>query len=733
MKYRFSSVEHKIFYQRLISHQKTIDTNLHPANDTNSISHETNFLARNNNDAVYGLTVQFNENIGKINQQISLLTNKAENPAYRPLFGTRKIFGRMHVFLKKIQRRLLKWYIEPFTLQQTQYNHTLIPTIGIQNESNAFVMQQINMLNQDLIQVKSVLNDLKSDNIKLQNENRELTTKLDTLSNSLSHFDKELKSSNQSYELLVDITSDLKQNIYVNSDQLLNLTNDLKELSLKYQTLFQSSSSLMASFNGLKGEIFKNMYDLSTIISSHTKEISSISAENINTTHIVEQLRRELAINKKNTDDFINEKLNTFAGILSKNQNHNNEIIEYIRDDIERMSKIYTMHILSVEEKLKQLQTYVSDTKENINNEYKLILFDYKQELEKILSKYNEQNTTISTQYASNLDDLIRKVNIEFENLKRDTIEHNDKIKNELSVISNSVNDSLLRHNNTKDYMDSRFKYISIKYKTLLSKLNQHLSANLVLKTEFENFKNEVYSHDKRLEIEKIATSSPYAGLYYSYSQAGEDVIIEYLFRLLGISLKDVTYLDLGANHPIELSNTYAFYEKNARGVLVEPNKNVVEIITKHRPEDLIINKVIHTQDNLVIPFYISNYDGLSSIDEVWLEDCKKVDQSVSIKEVVQIQTITVNTIIKEHFKAVAPSLISIDIEGQELSILNSIDFMKYRPSILVVETIEFGMKVQSERAKEIDRVMQKNGYMIYAFTGINTIYVDTEVLLNRK
>ena len=48
-----------------------------------------------------------------------------------------------------------------------------------------------------------------------------------------------------------------------------------------------------------------------------------------------------------------------------------------------------------------------------------------------------------------------------------------------------------------------------------------------------------------------------------TYSQSGEDAILAYLFAVLGIPFAKCTYLDLGANRPKEMSNTY-FFNRNA-------------------------------------------------------------------------------------------------------------------------------------------------------------------------
>jgi hypothetical protein len=71
-----------------------------------------------------------------------------------------------------------------------------------------------------------------------------------------------------------------------------------------------------------------------------------------------------------------------------------------------------------------------------------------------------------------------------------------------------------------------------------------------------------------RLFIEKVfrkIQNSLYPHSRVSYSQNGEDLIIRDLFFRLGI--RQPTYLDIGANEPFFISNTYLLYSKGSTGV----------------------------------------------------------------------------------------------------------------------------------------------------------------------
>lgn len=77
--------------------------------------------------------------------------------------------------------------------------------------------------------------------------------------------------------------------------------------------------------------------------------------------------------------------------------------------------------------------------------------------------------------------------------------------------------------------------------------------------------------------IRKLVFNNP----TLSYSQAGEDVLIFYLLSDIGI--RNIKYLDIGANKPINGNNTYLFYTKGNSGVLVEADPSLIPSLKNHR------------------------------------------------------------------------------------------------------------------------------------------------------
>jgi FkbM family methyltransferase len=212
-----------------------------------------------------------------------------------------------------------------------------------------------------------------------------------------------------------------------------------------------------------------------------------------------------------------------------------------------------------------------------------------------------------------------------------------------------------------------------------------------------------------------------------SYAQTGEDMILAMVFDLLKIPPPSVRYLDLGANHAKELSNTYYFYRLGARGVLVEANPTLASELKLLRCGDVVLNKCIAEKSGDEIPFYILNGDGLSTPNKEMAENFTVINTGLSIDRVVNVGTITVGDIITQHFQE-APDLLNVDIEGKEEAVLRSIDFDVCRPTVIICEMIPYmpnHLLAVAFKNQDIMDIMTNNGYMEYAFTGINSIFID--------
>lgn len=206
-----------------------------------------------------------------------------------------------------------------------------------------------------------------------------------------------------------------------------------------------------------------------------------------------------------------------------------------------------------------------------------------------------------------------------------------------------------------------------------------------------------------------------------SGSQYGEDKLA--LRMLSDMGLRQPNYLDIGANDPIVLSNTYALYMMGGWGVCVEPNPVLCNKIAKMRPRDICLNCGVAPYKSEGMEFYELTADTLSSFSKEAAEQVA-VLSGEKIKRTYKVPMMTVPDIMNDYMNN-RVDFLSLDIEGDSLEILKSINYEKCRPAIMCLEVAEFGVPMWKLRNNGIDEFMINNGYIVFADTWTNKLFFD--------
>lgn len=205
-----------------------------------------------------------------------------------------------------------------------------------------------------------------------------------------------------------------------------------------------------------------------------------------------------------------------------------------------------------------------------------------------------------------------------------------------------------------------------------------------------------------------------------SYSQTGEDIIIDYW-----LSKKDGFYVDIGANHPILLNNTYLFYKKGWRGINVEPNPEIIGDLNRLRPNDINLNIGI-SGENTKKDFYTFDPSTLSTFSSI--NSSQFQANGYKLLDTKKIECITLKRLFNKYTPNSATlDILNIDVEGTENTVLTSNDWANYRPKFVIVETVNH--KPTYKINKNYDRLMEKYSYCKFADTYINTIYISQEYM----
>jgi FkbM family methyltransferase len=211
----------------------------------------------------------------------------------------------------------------------------------------------------------------------------------------------------------------------------------------------------------------------------------------------------------------------------------------------------------------------------------------------------------------------------------------------------------------------------------------------------------------------------------WSYAQQGEDLIVENIMKMIGIK-GPVTYLDVGAYDPVFDSNTYALYRAGGHGVLVEPNPAKIARLEKVRPRDKTLNVGVGLSAQPTTgDYYVIAGPSAGLLNTFSKEDAEELQRKSPerqvIEKVLKMPLLNINAIMQEQLGG-APSFLSIDTEGMDLDILKTLDFDRFRPDVICVETLAVGGDAVNV---DILRLLESKRYSARGATFVNTIFVD--------
>ena len=200
-----------------------------------------------------------------------------------------------------------------------------------------------------------------------------------------------------------------------------------------------------------------------------------------------------------------------------------------------------------------------------------------------------------------------------------------------------------------------------------------------------------------------------------SYSQYGEDLIIDSFFQH-HVPIKNGNYLDIGCYHPVGISNTYVLHKRGWQGLVVYIDDYKLELFKRRRGKNVeVLKGAISSKDSVSkVPIYkfnqpFSPYDTLS--EDIAKMRSKAINIEYTTEEVNQI---SINSLLhKKHF-----DFINIDVEGLDELIVNSIDFKKFQPTMIVYESFD---PFSSSKTKEL---LNDNGYSLLFISGGSIGYI---------
>ena len=204
----------------------------------------------------------------------------------------------------------------------------------------------------------------------------------------------------------------------------------------------------------------------------------------------------------------------------------------------------------------------------------------------------------------------------------------------------------------------------------------------------------------------------------YNGSQFGEEKFILHFF--------DKNYkgkfVDIGCFHPTRHNNTYRMYKCGWRGINIDLNPLTIDLFNFARQKDININAAISNNEENKTLYFVDELNTQNTLEVNHLSFLKN-HHNLKEEEISEqiIKTRRLDKILDSHnFNDI--DFMNIDVEGHELNILNSIDFLKYKIKFICIEMIDHNDQAKLINEK-LNIILKRNGYILEKRIDFNFIF----------
>lgn len=209
-----------------------------------------------------------------------------------------------------------------------------------------------------------------------------------------------------------------------------------------------------------------------------------------------------------------------------------------------------------------------------------------------------------------------------------------------------------------------------------------------------------------------------------SFSQLGEDIVIANHLEWAGYSLNDKgTYVDIGCYHPHDGSNTYTFYRNGSSGIVVDIGRSKKLLFNIFRRRDKFIDSAVVPDSMASKSFKFLTTGYGSKTDHVEMLEDDDPDNSVNV--------IGISALLEKGKRYLFKnwSILSIDAEGMDQAIIESINFDDYPFTIVAFENFfdDPCRKIESAISNSTHIHLVNYGYILQSICGPTYIYIKYE------
>jgi FkbM family methyltransferase len=212
------------------------------------------------------------------------------------------------------------------------------------------------------------------------------------------------------------------------------------------------------------------------------------------------------------------------------------------------------------------------------------------------------------------------------------------------------------------------------------------------------------------------------------YSQNFEDL---YLYRLFS-GVDKGFYIDAGAWLPRVDSVTAIFYDQGWRGVNIEPVKEVFDILSSERSQDInLCLAVVENPSTQTIPMLLASEDPVASgqhhaiaadsSDSAFFFD----GQAGLAKR--DVRATTLREIVEKYASSQRINFLKLDVEGFEYKALLGLDLKSLapsqRPEVILLEATLPDTRLSAPHRQQCREYLLDNSYQFLFYDGLNDYY----------
>jgi FkbM family methyltransferase len=200
-------------------------------------------------------------------------------------------------------------------------------------------------------------------------------------------------------------------------------------------------------------------------------------------------------------------------------------------------------------------------------------------------------------------------------------------------------------------------------------------------------------------------------------SQFDEDVLIARWLPRDALHL----YIDVGAGHPVDLSNTHLLHEQGWAGMCVEPDPGFAALLREARPKAVVRECVVSEYDHPSGDFFVVEEDRTLSTADPFVANSRSAEGKTVTARAAPYRSLA-SLLIGVTPMFLSPGVLSIDVEGEEEQVLDGCPWgAGFSPALIVIEaTVPCTMTPSHE---SWERALLRQGYRCVAMSPINRIY----------